>query len=136
MKCSKGYTSIVATLALDTTNDLLVTSGRLLVISGPEATAQKLTTSFQLFKGEWFLDTRIGVPWFDQVLVKAPDLEWIRRLFRRVCLSVQGVATVESIELNYDASSRSLACEISVKHDSGAIIVGGPGAPFIVTGAA
>jgi len=126
----------VATLALTTTNDLVIASGRLLVISGPDATAQKLQTAFQLVKGEWFLDTRVGVPYWDLARIKNPDEEVLRRLFRRVIKSVQGVGTIDALSLALDRATRQLSFSFRVTHDSGATITGGSGEPFIVTGAA
>lgn len=87
-------------------------------------------------KGEWFLDTRVGVPYWDLSRLKNPDEEVLRRLFRRVILSVQGVGTIESLTLSIDRASRVLSFSFRVTHDSGAVITGGSGEPFIVTGEA
>lgn len=125
----------MTTIALSDSNELLFTNGKLALISGPEATAQKLRNLFLLVKGEWFLDTRVGVPYFDTALVKNPDLGVIKRLFRRVILSAQGVKEILSLDLGYNAAARTLTFTTRVLHDSGAVISGGSGEPFIVTGA-
>lgn len=96
-------------------------------------TAQKLTNRFQFFLGEWFLDTRLGVPYYQNVFVKNPDLNLIGQLFQRVITQTPNVASLTTAALNFINSSRELTAQFVVKTLTGAIIEGGPGQPFIVT---
>lgn len=122
----------MASFAQTTDGDLALTNGRLTVVSGATEKAQKIQNRFRLFVGEWFLDTRLGVPWFSVVFVKNPDLELIKRLFRRVILSVPGIADVEEISVVWDREARALSYEYRAIDDEGTPIEGGSLQPFIV----
>ena len=116
-------------------NDLDLSSGNLVVISRlADVTAQKLTNKFQFFLGEWFIDVRLGIPYYQSVLVKNPNLSSIGQLFRRVILNTPGVDSITSASLNFISNQRKLNAQFTVKTLDGFILQGGPGSPFIVTG--
>lgn len=112
--------------------DLALTVGRLTIIRGKEEKAQKIKNRLKLFLGEWFLDTRVGVPWFQVVFVKNPDLEVVKSLFRRVILSVEGMVDVEEVSLVWDRQARTLSYEWRAIDDEGQEINGADERPFIV----
>lgn len=78
------------------------------LITGADMIAQRIGIRFKFWLGEWFLDTREGVPYIEQVLVANPDLSLIRALFRRVITSTPGVKRVESLDLSFDRAARTL----------------------------
>jgi len=99
-------------LQLDTTNaDLEIINGELLLTSGIDSIRQHLQIRFQFFRGEWSLDLRLGVPWFEEVLRKAPDLQVVRSLLRDVILTTPGVISLSSFLLDYDAPTRALSLD-------------------------
>ncbi len=113
--------------------DIALVHGRLKLVTGAEEKAQKINNRLRLFLGEWFLDTRVGTPWYGVILgVKNPELVIIRRLFRTVIMSVDGIADVEELDLRWDRETRELAWDFRVLDDEGTEIVGGSQTPFIV----
>jgi hypothetical protein len=86
----------------------------------------------QLFLGEWFADTRIGCPYFQRVYVKNPDLASIGQLFRQIVLSCPGVANVLACDLSLMTNTRELSVGLTVETDTGAVLTGGLGVPFLV----
>lgn len=125
----------MASFALDpATGDLQIVNGRFRKITGAEEKAQKINARLDLFLGEWFLDTRVGVPWYELVLVKNPDLEVVRQVFRRVINSVEGIAEVVDVTLVFDREKRELSYEYEALDDEGTRITGGSQEPFIVGG--
>lgn len=123
----------MSSLAQSSDNDLQITNGQLTVVTDlSECIARKLQNRFQLFRGEWFLDTRIGVPYYEAVLVANPDLGVIRQIFTQVITSVEGVADVQDIELDFDRSTRELSFSFRALADTGATITGGSEQDFIV----
>lgn len=96
--------------------------------------AYKLYRRGQLFEGEWFLDTRIGMPYFRLVLVKNPDLSVVRRVFYRWLTSVQVVAKVVRIDIDYQRAARRMGMDFELFAIDGRRINGGFNKPFIVTG--
>jgi hypothetical protein len=81
----------------------------LLLASGPEFVRFKIAQRLKFFLGEWFLNLREGVPFYAVVLIQNPDLEFVRSLYRRVILSVQEVASVDNITLDWNQETRRLA---------------------------
>ena len=82
-------------------------------------------------KGEWFADTSVGFPYFELVFIKNPDLDIIRTAYVEAMRRIPGVLSVESADLEL-TPSRDLTVDFEVRHDSGALIVGGSGTPFRV----
>lgn len=105
----------------------------LLKTGSVEECAQELNARFNFGKGEWFLDLQQGFPWLQNVMVKNPDVRAIAQLFRSMILGTPGVKSVLQLPLSFDAARRKLTVGlIQIQHDSGAIITGGAGQPFIV----
>lgn len=95
-----------------------------------EDVAQILRSRILFFKGEWFLDQREGVPYFEEILTKNPSLEVIRSIYRGVISKTPGVLAVVSLTLLPDYPNRVLTVSFSVIYDgvNGAIDV----PPFLV----
>ena len=83
------------TLLLDHTYwDLAIdANGNLAMASGAYALAQDAASAIRLFKGEYWYDTTIGIPYFQQILGENPPLELIRAQLQDAALSVPGVTT-------------------------------------------
>jgi hypothetical protein len=78
-------------------------------ISGAEYAKQKIRQRLLFILGEWILDTRLGVPWFEEILVKNPDLRLIQARIRDVILSVPGMVNVQKAEAAVKDRNLSLA---------------------------
>lgn len=99
-----------------TTGDLSVSStGVVRLTSGVlETIAQRLRIKLRTFMGEWFLDTTVGVPYYQDILgVKNPDLGVIASIFRRQLLADPDVDSVPRLDLTLN-SDRSLSVVIDV----------------------
>ena len=57
----------------------------------PALLSQRITHRLQTFKGECFLDREIGVPYYEEILKKNPDLGRIRSLLSSVISGIDGV---------------------------------------------
>jgi hypothetical protein len=127
----------VSCLLQTTTGDLDLSSGNLVLVDDTDGlaqqVAQELNNRFALWLGEWFGDTRLGVPFVDFVLVKNPDMTVVGNIFSQIITSTPGVATILSGSVDFDPAARTLAATYVVQLDNGAILTGGPGVPFIVT---
>lgn len=123
----------MSTFAQETDNDLTLVQGQLrLVTDVAEEAAIELGNRFRFVQGEYFLDTRQGVPYFGFVFVKNPDVLLIRQLFRSIILSVQGVSRIVDMQCDFDSSARKLDFAFRALAANGKIIAGGAGKPFIV----
>lgn len=100
-----------AELALDpATGDLAVP---VRILKGAEALAQRLTVRYKFFLGEWFLDTRQGIPYFRDILVKNPNLSLIQSIFRRATLLTPGVLAIRSFGTTLEEQGRVRRLNIS-----------------------
>ena len=114
-------------LALDTaTWDIgLDGSGNIAVLVDPSALlAQRIQCRLQTFKGECFLDREIGVPYYEEILKKNPDLGRIRSLLSSVISGVDGVDKILSLDLSFDRKTRMLSVTFRVIGQDGSIATG------------
>lgn len=114
-------------LALDTaTWDICLDgSGNIAVLVDPYALlAQRIQCRLQTFMGECFLDRSVGVPYYEEILKKNPDLGRVRSLLASVIKSVDGVATILSLELRFSVRHRRLAVDFRVQGTAGEIAEG------------
>jgi hypothetical protein len=118
---------------VDATGDLDISTGNLRIERGvAQVTAWKLSNLFGFAKGEWFRDTRQGLPYFQYVFVSNPNLQLISTVFERVIRSAPGVAAITAMNLDYRPRQRTLGASFAAVTDTGAVLQGGLGTPFIV----
>lgn len=114
--------STVRSLSLGTDGDLEVENGRLQLVSGLESIRQAATSRLRFVRGEWFLDPTIGVPYFAEVFVKAPDLARLRLVFAAELRATPGIRTVEDLSITFDRSTRSLEWRFRATSDLGEVV--------------
>ncbi len=91
--------------------DLSFVEGKLQLVTGATRTRQKLRIRLSTFLGEWFLDQRVGIPYFRDVLVKNPDEAIVRGIFADVITSTPEVLTLDRLDL--DLSGRTLSLDFA-----------------------
>lgn len=87
--------------------DLLLENGQLVFRDGIEQARQEIECRSTFFLGEYFLDTRLGVPYYRDVLVKNPVRETILSCFRSIALSVPGIVDVVNMAYDFDPRART-----------------------------
>ncbi len=80
-------------------------SGRLTDL---EEVAQRVKTRLLVFKEEWFLDEREGMPWFQDILSKPMDQGFVESEMKRVILETEGVEKLTAFSLDYNSLERRL----------------------------
>lgn len=114
--------------------DLDISTGNLRVEkSVGQFTAWKLANLFGFFRGEWFVDARLGLPYVQYVLVSNPSLNRIQSIFQQVILDAPGVGSITGMSLDFLINQRRLDFSFAALANDGSLITGGPGKPFIVT---
>lgn len=106
-------------LYLNVNGDVELSNGDLRTVDGNDSIQQAIGLALMLFKGEWFLDEALGVPYYESILVKAPNLNAIREIFRQKLISVSGVLAIVQLDLSFDRSSRTLSLTWKVTTDTG-----------------
>lgn len=107
-------------ILLDAFGDLDLSTGDLQLVTGVDAIVQDLRSALRFVRGEWFLDQRIGVPYFKRedfettiLGVKNPNLAAIRGLYSRTILAVPGVLRLDSLAVLFDRAVRTLTVNFS-----------------------
>lgn len=71
-----------------------------------ESVKQKILMRLRWIKGEWRLGPDLGFSWFEDVLVKSPNLDNIQQFLREEILQVDGVTDAEVTDVKYNAQQR------------------------------
>ena len=109
-------------IALDSDGDLLIENDALVLVEGDDAIVQHLSIRFRFVLGEWFLDTRLGIPYFDEILVKNPDFSRVRGILRQTILTTPGIASIEKFSLQFDGAIRKLTVSFLARKTDGEIL--------------
>ena len=94
-------------------------SGRL---TGLEQVAQRVKTRLLVFKEEWFLDQREGMPWFQDILTKPLDQGFVESEMKRIILETPDVEKLTEFSLNYDSIERLLDVRFSAESVYGSLV--------------
>ena len=112
----------MASIKLNASGDIEIIDGNMSIARGSEALRQQLETRFRSFRGDWFLDTRIGMPYFQEILIKNPDFVAVRGIFREAILETPGVLEIQKFDLDFDGLTRRLSVSFSVRTEEGLIL--------------
>lgn len=111
------------------TGDLDLTSHQISLASGIDAIEQQLRIRLRMFTEEWFLDARVGIPYYRNILVKNPNLDLVRSIFRQAILTTPRVSSVSTIDATVNPSTRTLTLSFGAVLDTGEELVF---SPFII----
>lgn len=104
------------------THDIVITADSdVIFIDNAERVAQQIKIQLLTMLGEWFLDTTHGVPYLEYILVKNPNFELIRQIFKEQIRNVDDVEAVNSIDLDYNAQERKLIVEYTASTSYGLV---------------
>ena len=109
-------------IALDLdTGDIDLVDGSVYLTTGIESVRQSLIQRIRLFRGEWFLDLSEGVPYYEDILKKKPDIYVVDAAFKATILETPGVIELVEYELDYSKVDRTLSLSFKARSDDGII---------------
>jgi len=108
-------------IALDSTGDIEVVNGETRLVEGLEAIQQHLTIRLRLFRGEWFLNLEVGVPYFESVLKKNPDPVELDDVFKVAILQTPGVEILFEFSVDFQPGLRKLRIDFAADTTEGII---------------
>ena len=101
---------------------LSIVDGDLVLLDGLDAIAQDVSTRLKMFLGEWFLDTRMGVPYFQRILVKNPSMPDVIAILTKVVAATPGVLSItKGLTYALNGSDRSLTVAFNANTTSGTL---------------
>lgn len=83
------------------------------LINSPETVAQAIKTRFELWYGQWFLDTAAGTPWIQSVLGKQ-KAEIYNLAIRRRILETKGVNSIIEFHTSVNTANRRVTFTATV----------------------
>lgn len=84
---------------------------------GAEAVAQRIDITLKTFKGEFFLNTDFGAPWFQTVLRKGVSKNLIDTQLKNIILGVEGVLQVFEYESTINPTLRDMTITFKARVD-------------------
>lgn len=91
-------------LTFDEFGDIVLTDG----------IRQAILIRLRWFLDEWLFAPRFGMPYFEEILVKNPDIERVKTIIRDECLTVEGVTDIKDIVVNFDTRRRHVSFVFSI----------------------
>jgi hypothetical protein len=114
------------------TGDLDTTGHRLNLTTGVDAIEQNLRIRLRFVYESWFLDRRLGIPYWDTVLIKNPNMLLVTNIFRTAIDETTGIAGVDRLDADLDRSTRQLSISFSARTDTGEVIDYTSYNPFVI----
>ena len=102
-------------------NDLDVTNNEVTLTDGQGAIAQHMQARFRTFLGEWFLDETIGVPYYQEILVKQPNFPLVQSVLKATATETVGITELTKFEFDFTGVDRELQLEIAAMSEEGPI---------------
>lgn len=93
----------------------------LVMAEGADAVAQQIKIVLKTFMGEWFLDTTVGIPYFEDILKKNPRSEVVETVLRGKIASVTGVTRVTAFDISIDNRLRTMTINYAAETNEGTI---------------
>jgi len=104
------------------TSDLELSTGLdLSVVEEDEQIQQNLAIRLRFFFGEWFLNTKVGIPYIEDILKKNPNPSTIEALLKEAISGTPGVYEILRYSQSINASARTLSVDFAVRTDYGII---------------
>lgn len=72
-----------------------------------ESVRQAILIKLRWIYNEWRLGPDLGFPWFEEVFVKNPNIDFIKQSIRNKILEVDGVTEAKVTNVKYSISDRS-----------------------------
>jgi len=85
----------------------------------------KLEARLKTFFGEWFINSTIGVPYFEQILKKQVDINNVTTILSDYIKNTRGVKELITFDVDYDNISRHYKYTFEVTSNDGTTVSGG-----------
>lgn len=98
-----------------------VVNGDIELVTGQDAIAQDIRSAIHTIRGEYFLDSSVGINYFGEILIKNYDPIIIENAFKNAILSRPGVLQITNFIFDVNKTNRTATLNFSVKTIEGEI---------------
>ena len=111
----------MADIKLTAEHDLDLTNAKLTLTddSNSESLAQRLKIRLAMFKGEWFLDTDFGIPYFQEIFVKGMTKDQLDAIFMAKIRATPSILALSSFSSTLVGASRAYQMQFTVTTTNG-----------------
>lgn len=107
-------------LALNTaTHDLVVENYDLQFVDEVSQVRQNIKIRLLFLFNEWFLDSNLGVPYFEQLCTKDPNIALVDSFLKSTIIETPGVSQLLEYSSDYSPIQRTLVLNFKVLTDFG-----------------
>lgn len=106
---------------LGNNGDLVIENYDLVLIDSVDQIAQNLAIRLRFFLNEWFLDTTVGIPYYEDFFIKAPNRIRIESVLKEEILDTEGVNEINSFTSDFNSTLREFSVNFSATTDEGLI---------------
>lgn len=103
------------------THDIIVGDYDLPIVRGVDLIRQRLKQRLLTIQGEWFLNTEIGLPWFQELSQKGIEDDRVTALIMRTIAETEGVDEILEFDLGINRKDRRLRVDFRVTSPAGEI---------------
>jgi hypothetical protein len=82
--------------------EFVIENGDLVLIDEKEQVASYLKAKLGTIKGEWFLDVTKGLPYFENIFVKSPNLPVVEAIFKTAILEEDFVTELVKFNMTFN----------------------------------
>lgn len=109
------------------THDIPTPSGSnnfdLPLITGIDQIAQNLNIRLRFFLGEWYLNTLVGIPYYQYFFIKNPNQQQVETFLKDEIVNTPGVTEITQFTSNYESSTRKFFVLFTANTQSGTTII-------------
>ena len=110
--------------------DLIIDNNNFTIVKETIEIRQRLFQNLRTFLGEWFLDSTIGVPYFQIVFVKGTAPTAVDAVFKDAIIQTEGVVNLTKFSpADLDVGTRTADLTFEVEDDFGNIFYLDAGVP-------
>lgn len=89
------------------------------LVSGIDQISQNLNIRLRFFLGEWYLDTTVGVPYYQFFFVKNPNRIQVETFLKDEIIRTPGVIELTSFSSDFKGTTRDFSVKFSAQTESG-----------------
>jgi len=105
----------MADIKLNNDHDIEIANNDVSIITGTEEVRQRLVQNLRSFQGNWFLNLKSGVSYFQNIFRKDYNIEVVNTILKNAILNTLGVLELLSFELDIDDGLRKLSLSFTVR---------------------
>lgn len=106
----------------DAGGDIAVTNNGITLVSGADEVTQRVRARLRAFYGEWFLNLRRGLPYYQDIFLKRQNPDRIASIIKLEILKTTGVLELMSYEQTINSSARTLSVSVRIKASDNEIL--------------